>query len=94
MCIELTAMIGIDAESDGLKRAAEKGYQTFANGIDGIVENPNIAEIVFDATSAKAHVHHAKILKELGILAIDLTPAAIGPFFCPAVSIEINVCQS
>ncbi|KRF67258.1 acetaldehyde dehydrogenase (acetylating) [Bacillus sp. Soil768D1] len=84
--IELTAMFGIDADSDGLKRAKQKGYAVFANGIDGIIENPDIAEIVFDATSAKAHVRHAKVLKELGILAIDLTPAARGPFFCPAVS--------
>ena len=89
--IEVTAMIGIDADSDGLKRAAEKGYQIFANGIDSIVENPTIAEIVFDATSAKAHVRHAKVLKELGILAIDLTPAARGPFFCPAVGSEDNL---
>ncbi len=86
--IELTAMIGIEAESDGLKRAKEKGYQVISNGIQGIIDNPELAEIVFDATSAKAHVHHAKILKELGILAIDLTPAAIGPFFCPAVSVN------
>lgn len=86
--IELTAMIGIEAESDGLKRAKEKGYQVISNGIQGIIDNPELAEIVFDATSAKAHVHHAKILKELGILAIDLTPAAIGPFFCPAVSLN------
>ena len=83
--IELTAMIGIDSNSDGLKRAKDKGYQVFSNGIDAIVENPDIADIVFDATSAKAHVRHAKILKELGKLAIDLTPAARGPFFCPAV---------
>lgn len=86
--IELTAMIGIEAESDGLKRAKEKGYQVISNGIQGIIDNPELAEIVFDATSAKAHVRHAKILKELGILAIDLTPAAIGPFFCPAVSLN------
>ncbi|TQR19607.1 acetaldehyde dehydrogenase (acetylating) [Psychrobacillus vulpis] len=84
--IELTAMIGIDADSDGLKRAKQKGYTVFTNGIEGIIENPHIAEIVFDATSAKAHVRHAKVLKELGILTIDLTPAARGPFFCPAVS--------
>lgn len=83
--IELTAMIGIEPESDGLKRAAEKGYKIFANGIQGVVENPEIADIFFDATSANAHIHHAKILKELGKLAIDLTPAALGPFFSPAV---------
>ena len=84
--IELTAMIGIDPESDGLKRAEKKGYQVLSNGIQGVVENPDIADIFFDATSAKAHIHHAKILKDLGKLAIDLTPAALGSFFSPAVS--------
>lgn len=84
--IELTALIGIDPDSEGLKLAKEKGYETFSNGIQGIIDNPDIAHIVFDATSAKAHIQHAKVLKELGKLAIDLTPAALGPFFCPAVS--------
>lgn len=84
--IELIAMIGIEENSDGLQRAKQKGYKVFSNGIQAIVENPSMVDIVFDATSAKAHVHHAEILKELEILAIDLTPAAIGPFFCPAVS--------
>lgn len=88
--IELTAMIGIEPESDGLKRAKQKGYQVISNGIQGIMDDPDLADIVFDATSAKAHVRHAKILKELGILAIDLTPAARGPFFCPAVSQNQN----
>lgn len=83
--IELTAMIGIDPESDGLKRAKEKGYLAFDNGIEAIKENPDLAEIVFDATSAKTHVRHAKVLAELGKLAIDLTPAARGPFVSPAV---------
>jgi acetaldehyde dehydrogenase len=89
--IELTAMIGIDPESDGLRRARERGYITFDNGIQGLVENPDLAEIVFDATSAKAHEYNAKILEELGILAIDLTPAAIGPFLCPAVNMGSNL---
>ena len=84
--IELIAMIGIESDSDGLQRAKQKGYKVFSNGIQAIVENPSMVDIVFDATSAKAHVHNAEILKELGILAIDLTPAAIGHFFCPAVS--------
>lgn len=89
--IELTAMIGIDPESDGLKRAEQEGYAIFDNGIQSIIENPNLADIVFDATSAKAHVHHAKVLRELGKLAIDLTPAACGPFICPAVNCEEHV---
>lgn len=86
--IELTAMIGIDPESDGLRRAREKGYQAFASGIDALIQQPDLAEIVFDATSAKTHVRHAKILKELGKTAIDLTPAARGPFICPAVTTD------
>ncbi|WP_026679052.1 acetaldehyde dehydrogenase (acetylating) [Fictibacillus gelatini] len=84
--VELTAMIGIDPESEGLKRAKESGYQIFTNGIQGLIDHPDIADIAFDATSAKAHVRHAKILDELGTLAIDLTPAAIVPFLCPAVN--------
>ncbi len=89
--LELTTMIGIDPESDGLKRAKERGYQVFSNGIEGLVENPELADIVFDATSAKTHVRHAKVLKELGKMAIDLTPAARGPFVCPAVNLDLNL---
>ncbi len=88
--IELTAVIGIDEGSDGLKKAREKGYQTFSNGIQALVDQPEIADIVFDATSAKAHVRHAKILKELGKKVVDLTPAAVGPFFSPAVGTQFG----
>src|SRR5699024_540380 len=83
--IEMTAMIGIDKDSDGLKRAKQKGYQIFTNGIKDFVDQSDLADIVFDATSAKAHVEHAKVLKELGKMVVDLTPAAVGPFFSPAV---------
>ncbi len=89
--IDLTAMIGIDPESDGLKRAKERGYLTVANGIQGLMDSPDLADIVFDATSAKTHVRHAEILKEMGKLAIDLTPAARGPFVSPAVNLEANL---
>ncbi|BAU28277.1 acetaldehyde dehydrogenase [Aneurinibacillus soli] len=89
--LELTAVIGIDPESDGLARAAERGYLTFANGIKALEENPDIADVVFDATSAKAHVRHAKTLRELGKLAIDLTPAARGPFLSPVVNLGSNL---
>lgn len=86
--IELTAMIGIDPESDGLKRAKERGYQAFDNGIQALKDNPDLAEIVFDATSARTHVRHAKVLEDMGKLAIDLTPAARGPFVSPAVKTD------
>lgn len=85
--LELTAMVGIDPKSDGLRRAKEQGYKTFDNGIDGFAKEPELADIVFDATSAKAHLYNAKVLKELGKQVLDLTPAAIGPFVVPTVNL-------
>ena len=87
--LELTAVIGIDPQSDGLRRAKELGYAGVDTGIDGFLANPELkADIVFDATSAKAHLYNAKVLKEAGIKVIDMTPAAVGPYVCAAVNIE------
>lgn len=87
--LEVTSMIGIDPQSDGLRRAREMGYETFDNGLEGFLEkSPELAEIVFDATSAKAHIRNAKMLRDAGKIAIDLTPAAIGPYVSPAVNIS------
>ncbi|ARK32580.1 acetaldehyde dehydrogenase (acetylating) [Halalkalibacter krulwichiae] len=86
--LELTAVVGIDPESDGLKRARELGYKAIDTGIDGFLAEPDLADIVFDATSAKAHIHHAKLLKEAGKQVLDLTPAAIGPAVIPGVNIS------
>lgn len=85
--LQLTTMIGIDPESDGLRRAKEKGYEVIDVGIKGFLEKPELAEIVFDATSAKAHLHHAKLLKEKGKTVIDLTPAAVGALIVPPVNL-------
>jgi acetaldehyde dehydrogenase (acetylating) len=87
--LELTAVIGIDPQSDGLRRARELGYAGVDTGIDGFLADPNLeADIVFDATSAKAHLYNAKVLKEAGIKVIDMTPAAVGPYVCAAVNID------
>jgi acetaldehyde dehydrogenase len=60
-----------------------------ATGIDGFLADPELeADIVFDATSAKAHLYNAKVLKEAGIKVIDMTPAAVGPYVCAAVNID------
>ncbi|MFC4025182.1 acetaldehyde dehydrogenase (acetylating) [Oceanobacillus longus] len=88
--LELTCMVGIDTNSKGLALAREHGLKTFDNGIDGYLEKPEIADILFEATSAKAHAANAPILKELGKKAVDLTPAAVGPFMVPAVSLELE----
>jgi acetaldehyde dehydrogenase len=86
--LELTTVIGIDPESDGLRRAREYGYEAIDTGIKGFLQRPELADLVFDATSAKAHIRHAKLLKEAGKKVIDMTPAAIGPFVVPPVNMK------
>ena len=86
--LEMGVFVGIDAESDGLKRATRMGVATTHEGIDGLVNMPEWAEIgvVFDATSAGAHLRHSAIVTGAGKLMVDLTPAAIGPFVVPVVN--------
>jgi acetaldehyde dehydrogenase (acetylating) len=89
--LQLTAMIGIDPESDGLRRAKERGYEVIDTGIKGFLERPELADIVFDATSAKAHIRHAKLLKEAGKPVLDLTPAAVGALIIPPVNLGEHI---
>ncbi|MDF1604098.1 acetaldehyde dehydrogenase (acetylating) [Nocardioides sp. YIM 152315] len=88
--LEMAAMVGIDPESDGLARAQRFGFATTSDGVDGLVAMDCFDEIdiVFDATSAKAHVANAERLAPYGKRLIDLTPAAIGPFVVPAVNLD------
>jgi len=90
--IEMGAMVGIDPESDGLARAARMGVATTHEGVDGLVKMPEFADIdiVFDATSAKAHMHNEVFLRghKENIKIIDMTPAAIGPYCVPVVNLE------
>ena len=91
--LEMGAFVGIDPESDGLKRAERMGVQTTADGIDGLVALPGFdgIEIVFDATSAGAHKRHNEVLRRHGKIVIDLTPAAIGPYTIPSVNGDANL---
>jgi acetaldehyde dehydrogenase len=91
--LEMGAFVGIDPESDGLKRAERMGVPTTAGGIDGLVAMPGFADIaiVFDATSAGAHRHHDAVLQSHGKIVIDLTPAAIGPYTIPCVNGDANL---
>ena len=87
--LEPVWMVGIDPNSDGLKRAREMGIKTTAEGVDGLL--PHViadgVQIAFDATSAYVHAENSRKLNELGVLMIDLTPAAIGPFCVPPVNL-------
>jgi acetaldehyde dehydrogenase len=91
--LEMGALVGIDPQSDGLKRAADLGVPTSARGIDGLVAMPGFAaiDIVFDATSAKAHAEHDRVLRAHGKAVIDLTPAAIGPYIVPPINGDANL---
>jgi acetaldehyde dehydrogenase len=91
--LELGALAGIDPDSEGLRRAARLGVSTSARGIDGLVNWPGFSDIdiVFDATSAAAHVHHNQVLQRHGKTVIDLTPAAIGPYTVPCVNGDKNI---
>lgn len=91
--LEMSVFVGIDPESDGLKRAARLGVATTAGGLDALVAMPEFQNIgiVFDATSAGAHKHHSEVLIAHGKRVIDLTPAAIGPYTIPSVNGDANL---
>ena len=88
--LEIAAMVGIDPTSDGLTRAERLGVATTAGGVEGLLQLPVFKDIdiVFDATSAAAHVKNDALLRQVkpGIRMIDLTPAAIGPYCIPVVN--------
>src|SRR5690554_6377371 len=88
-------MVVIDPESDGLARASRMGVATTHEGVDGLVKMPEFADIdiVFDATSAGAHMHNEVFLRghKENIKIVDLTPAAIGPYCVPVVNLEQNL---
>jgi acetaldehyde/propanal dehydrogenase len=88
--LEPVWMVGIDPESDGLKRAREMGLKTTADGVDGLLPHVRAdgVQIAFDATSAYVHAENSRKLNELGVLMIDLTPAAIGPYCVPPVNLK------
>jgi len=91
--LEAVWMVGIDPDSDGLKRAREMGIKTTADGVDGLVPHmkDDGVRIVFDATSAYAHAENSRKVNAQGAMMIDLTPAAIGPYCVPPVNLMEHV---
>ncbi|MBP6655298.1 MAG: acetaldehyde dehydrogenase (acetylating) [Propionivibrio sp.] len=91
--LEPVWMVGIDPESEGLARARELGLKTTSDGVDGLLPHvaPDGIQIAFDATSAYVHAENSRKLNALGVMMIDLTPAAIGPYCVPPVNLKTHV---
>jgi len=88
--VEPVWMVGIDPNSEGLKRAKEMGLKVTSEGVDGMLDKviEDDIRIAFDATSAYVHAENSRKLNELGVIMVDLTPAAIGPYCIPPVNLK------
>jgi acetaldehyde dehydrogenase len=86
--LECRLFAGRNLSSPGMMKADQMGVPVSGKGIQGIVEYHAEFDLVFDATSAEDHQRHAKILADLGLLAVDLTPAKVGKICVPAVNLK------
>ncbi|MGV0771878.1 acetaldehyde dehydrogenase (acetylating) [Mycobacterium syngnathidarum] len=91
--VDIAVLVGIDPASEGLARARRLGISTVDTGVAGLIAHPDFddIEIIFDSTSAKAHLANAEALKPYDKRLVDLTPAAIGPYVVPPVNLDAHL---